>query len=37
MKIGKRGQVTIPKDIRERVCVGPGTEVGFQVPRRDSP
>jgi len=31
MKIGERGQVTIPKDIRERFGLGPETEVEFQV------
>ncbi len=31
MKIGDRGQVTIPKDIRERFGLGPETEVEFQV------
>jgi len=31
MKIGERGQVTIPKDIRERFGLGPETEVEFRV------
>ena len=31
MKIGKRGQVTIPKDLRERFGLKPETEVEFQV------
>jgi AbrB family looped-hinge helix DNA binding protein len=31
MKIGERGQVTIPKDIRERFGLGPATEVEFHV------
>lgn len=31
MKIGERGQVTIPKDIREKFGLGPDTEVEFQV------
>ena len=31
MKIGERGQVTIPKDIRERFGLGPETDVEFQV------
>lgn len=31
MKIGERGQVTIPKEIRERFGLGPGTEVEFRV------
>ncbi len=33
MKIGERGQVTIPKDIRERFGLGPDTEVEFRVVR----
>ncbi len=31
MKIGERGQVTIPKDIRDRFGLSPETEVEFQV------
>ena len=31
MKIGRRGQVTIPKDLRERFGLKPETEVEFQV------
>jgi AbrB family looped-hinge helix DNA binding protein len=31
MKIGKRGQVTIPKDIREQFALGPETQVDFHV------
>lgn len=31
MKIGERGQVTIPKDLRERFGLKPETEVEFQV------
>ena len=31
MKIGERGQVTIPKDIRERFGLKPETEVQFSV------
>ena len=31
MKIGERGQVTIPKDIRDQFALGPETEVEFQV------
>jgi AbrB family looped-hinge helix DNA binding protein len=31
MKIGERGQVTIPKDIREQFALGPDTEVEFHV------
>jgi AbrB family looped-hinge helix DNA binding protein len=31
MKIGERGQVTIPKDLRERFGLGPDIEVEFHV------
>lgn len=31
MKIGERGQVTIPKNIREQFGLGPQTEVEFRV------
>ncbi len=31
MKIGERGQVTIPKDIRDQFALGPDTEVEFSV------
>jgi AbrB family looped-hinge helix DNA binding protein len=31
MKIGERGQVTIPEDLRERFGLKPETEVEFQV------
>ena len=31
MKVGERGQVTIPKDIRERFGLGPDTDVDFEV------
>jgi AbrB family looped-hinge helix DNA binding protein len=31
MKIGERGQVTIPKDIRDRFGLGPNSEVEFRV------
>jgi len=31
MKIGRRGQVTIPKDLRERFGLKPETEVELQV------
>ena len=31
MKVGERGQVTIPKDIREQFGLGPDTEVEFRV------
>jgi AbrB family looped-hinge helix DNA binding protein len=33
MKIGERGQVTIPKEIRERFGLGPDTDVEFQIVR----
>lgn len=33
MKIGERGQVTIPKVLRERFGLGPDTEVEFHVRR----
>ena len=33
MKIGERGQVTIPKEIRERFGLGPETDVEFEVIR----
>ena len=31
MKIGERGQVTIPKEIRDQFGLGPATEVEFRV------
>lgn len=31
MRIGERGRVTIPKDIREQFGLGPETEVEFRV------
>lgn len=31
MKVGQRGQVTIPKKLRERFGLGPRTEVEFSV------
>lgn len=31
MKIGERGQVTIPKEIRDQFALGPDTEVEFSV------
>ena len=31
MKIGERGQVTIPKEIREKFGLGPETDVEFRV------
>jgi AbrB family looped-hinge helix DNA binding protein len=30
MKIGTRGRVTIPKEIREQFGLGPGTDVEFR-------
>jgi AbrB family looped-hinge helix DNA binding protein len=30
MKVGERGQVTIPKDLRERFGIEPGTPVEFE-------
>ncbi|HZQ69101.1 MAG TPA: AbrB/MazE/SpoVT family DNA-binding domain-containing protein [Terriglobales bacterium] len=33
MKVGERGQVTIPKKLRERFGLGPQTEVEFRVER----
>lgn len=33
MRIGERGQVTIPKDIRDQFGLGPETEVEFRVVR----
>ena len=31
MRVGERGQVTIPKEIRERFGIGPDCEVEFKV------
>jgi AbrB family looped-hinge helix DNA binding protein len=31
MKVGERGQVTIPKEIREQFGLGPDTDVEFSV------
>ena len=31
MKVGERGQITIPKQIRERFGIGPASEVEFQI------
>jgi len=31
MRVGERGQVTIPKDIRDRFGIGPNSEVEFHV------
>ncbi len=33
MKVGERGQVTIPKPIRDRFDISPETEVEFRVVR----
>ena len=33
MKVGERGQVTIPKEIRDQFGIGPDTEVEFRVVR----
>ena len=31
MGVGERGRVTIPKEMRERFGIGPGTEIEFRV------
>jgi AbrB family looped-hinge helix DNA binding protein len=31
MRVGERGQLTIPKDIRDRFGISPATEVEFSV------
>ena len=31
MKVGERGQITIPKDIRQRFGIKPNAEVRFEV------
>ncbi len=31
MKLGERGQVTIPKEIRDKFGLGPQSEVEFQI------
>ena len=31
MKVGERGQITIPKQIRDRFGIGPESEVEFQI------
>jgi len=31
MKVGERGQVTIPKDIREKFDIRPNADVSFEV------
>lgn len=33
MKVGERGQVTIPKEIREQFGIGPNSQVDFSVVR----
>lgn len=33
MRVGQRGQITIPKAIRDRFGIGPHTEVEFSVER----
>ena len=33
MKVGERGQVTIPQEIRQRFGIGPNTAVEFRVVR----
>lgn len=35
MKVGERGQVTIPKEIRERFGLGPESEVEFRIVKGD--
>jgi AbrB family looped-hinge helix DNA binding protein len=29
MRVTTKGRVTIPKEIRDRLCIGPGSEVEF--------
>lgn len=31
MKVGERGRVTIPKEIRDRLGLGPNSEIEFQL------
>ena len=31
MKVGERGQITIPKPIRDQFGIGPDTQIGFQI------
>jgi AbrB family looped-hinge helix DNA binding protein len=31
MRVTEKGQVTIPKEIRDRLKIGPGSEVDFRV------
>jgi AbrB family looped-hinge helix DNA binding protein len=30
MRVTEKGQITIPKDLRDRLGIGTGTEVGFE-------
>ena len=34
MRVTEKGQVTIPKDIRDRLKIGPGSEVDFVADER---
>jgi AbrB family looped-hinge helix DNA binding protein len=31
MRMTSKGQVTIPKDVRDAIGVGPGSEIGFEL------
>lgn len=31
MRVTRKGQVTIPQDVRQRLGIGPGSEVDFEV------
>jgi len=35
MRVTEKGQVTIPKDVRDRFGIGAGTEVVFEVVRNE--
>lgn len=37
MRVTEKGQVTIPKDIRDRLKIGPGSEVDFIAERKRPP